>query len=135
MKKILSSGIIAGLTLLAVSFGMLYLTIMIFPQIAEEYYNPIFRSDGGRNMLFYIHPFVLGFALAWFWERFKGQFSGNFLLRGLELGFVYAIVALLPAMWITFSAIDISLTMILTWWLYGLIQAAIAGVIFAKMNP
>ncbi len=121
--------------MLALSFGMLYLTILVFPGIAEQYYNPVFRSGGDRNVFFYIHPFILGLALAWFWERFKGQFSGSFLLRGLELGFVYAIVAILPAMWITFSAIDVSLTMVLTWLLYGFVQAAVAGVVFAKWNP
>lgn len=135
MKKLLSSGLVAGVVLLALSFGMLYLTILVFPNLAEQYYNPIFRTDSDRNFLFYIHPFVLGLALAWFWERFKEQFSGYFLLRALELGLVYAIVAVLPTMWITFSSIDVSLTMVLTWLLYGFIQAIVAGIIFTKMNP
>lgn len=120
--------------MLALSFGMIYLTILVFPGVAEQYYNPVFRSGGERNMLFYLHPFILGLALAWFWERFKGQFSGSFLFRGLELGLVYAVVAILPAMWITFSAIDVSLTMVVTWLLYGFVQASVAGVIFAKLN-
>ncbi len=135
MKKLLSSGLVAGVVLLALSFGMLYLTILVFPNLAEQYYNPIFRTDSDRNFLFYIHPFVLGLALAWFWERFKEQFSGHFLLRALELGVVYAIVAVLPTMWITFSAIDVSLTMVLTWLLYGFVQAIVAGIVFTKMNP
>ena len=38
-------------------------------------------------------------------------------------------------MWITFSAIDVSLTMILTWLLYGFVQAAVAGILLARLNP
>lgn len=135
MKKILTSGLLAGVVLLVLSLGILYFIARMLPDLAEEYYSPTFRNTGDRDLLFYIHPFILGLALAWFWERFKGQFKGAWLLRGLEMGFVYAIVATLPTMWITFSAIDVSLNMVLTWLLYGLAQAAIAGLIFAKMNP
>lgn len=135
MKNVLVPGLIAGVVLLAISFAMLYGGIRMFPGLADEYYNPVFASESNRNFLFFIHPFVLGLALAWFWERFKGQFAGGQLIRGIELGFVYTIVATLPAMWITFSAINISLTMVLTWLLYGFIQATVAGLVFAKMNP
>jgi len=52
----------------------------------------------------------------------------------LELGCVYAVIALLPVMWITFSSLDITLTMVLSWFFYGFFQAIIAGLIFAKVN-
>ncbi|WP_235884403.1 hypothetical protein [Pedobacter hiemivivus] len=82
-----------------------------------------------------MHAFVISFALSWFWDRFKGLFNGAFILRGLEFGSVYALVALLPVMWITFSAMDITALMVLSWFLYGFAQAIIAGILFAKFNP
>jgi hypothetical protein len=45
------------------------------------------------------------------------------------------LIALLPVMWITFSSMDITLTMVTSWFLYGLLQAIIAGLFFAKVNP
>ncbi len=33
------------------------------------------------------------------------------------------------------SALDITITMVLSWFGYGLMQAIIAGVVFAKVNP
>lgn len=135
MKKIIVVGLTAGVTLFLLSFAMLYLTVNLFPSLAEEYYNPVFKSGGTRDILFYLHPFVLSLAISWFWERFKGLFKGNILYRGLEFGAVYAFIAMLPVMWITFSAIDVSFTMVFTWFFYGFVQAFIAGVIFAKMNP
>lgn len=135
MKKIISSGLIAGIVLLVLSIGMLYAMILALPNLAEQYYNPIFRSGGERNMLFYLHPFVLGLALAWFWDRFKDKFTGSILLRGFELGLVYGVVAILPTMWITFSAINISITMVATWLLYGFLQAVVAGILFSWLNP
>jgi hypothetical protein len=53
----------------------------------------------------------------------------------LEFGGVYALVATLPAMWITFSMLTITITMVASWVVYGLLQACIAGIIFARMNP
>jgi hypothetical protein len=135
MKKIFFSGLIAGFILFVVSYGGLFLSVKFFPSFFVEYNNPLFNSQGNRDVLFYLHPFVVSLALSWFWDRFKPLFKGVFILRGLEFGFVYAVIALLPVMWISFSALDITVTMVLSWFGYGLIQAIIAGIVFAKVNP
>ncbi|MDB5122638.1 MAG: hypothetical protein JWP94_767 [Mucilaginibacter sp.] len=135
MKKILISGLIAGCILFVFSYGGLFLAIRFFPKLFTEYNNPLFNSDGSRDMLFYLHAFIFSFALSWFWDRFKGLFKGAFFLRGLEFGLVYSIIALLPVMWISFSALDITVAMVLSWFIYGVLQAITAGVVFAKVNP
>jgi hypothetical protein len=135
MKKIILSGILAGFALFILSYGGLYLGIRFFPALFMDYNNPLFNSAGNRDVLFYLHAFIISFALSWFWARFKDVFKGSYLFRGLEFGFVYAIVALLPVMWITFSALDITLSMVMSWFVYGFCQAVTAGIIFAKINP
>lgn len=135
MKNILKSGLIAGLILFIISYGAMYLTVKFFPQVFVDYNNPLFNSDGSRDALFYSHAFIISFALSWFWERFKALFKGPSILRGLEFGSVYALVALLPVMWLTYSSLDITMTMVLSWFFYGLFQAIIAGIVFAKINP
>ena len=135
MKKYLFPAAIVGIALLLFSYAALYLTVTLLPSVAEEYYNPMFSLDQEKAPLFFIHPFILSLALAWFWERFKGVFKGNAWLRGLELGLVYGFVATLPSTWMTFSALSISLMMVTTWFVYGVLQATIAGWILARMNP
>ena len=135
MKKIVTSGLIAGIILFIVSYGGLFLAIRFFPQLFVEYNNPLFNSDGSRDVLFYLHAFIISFALSWFWQRFKSLFKGSFWVRGLEFGLVYSLVALLPVMWITFSSLDISPIMVLSWFVYGFFQAVIAGIVFARINP
>lgn len=135
MKKIIFPGLLAGTILFTLCYGSLYLAVQFFPGIFVEYSNPLFNSDGSRDLLFYLHAFIISLALSWFWERFKSLFHGHFLLRGLEFGFVYSVVALLPVMWITFSALDITVLMVFSWFAYGLMQAIIAGTVFAKLNP
>ncbi|QKJ32960.1 hypothetical protein HQ865_25480 [Mucilaginibacter mali] len=135
MKKTLLSGLIAGCILFVVSYGSLYLAVKYFPSLFTDYFNPLFNSDGSRDVLFYLHAFVFSFALSWFWDRFKGMFRGYFILRGVEFGLVYAFIALLPVMWISFSALDITVAMVTSWFFYGLVQASLAGMVFAKINP
>jgi hypothetical protein len=135
MKKILISGFITGCVLFVLSYGGLFLTVRFFPGLFVEYNNPLFNSDGNRDALFYLHAFIFSFALALFWDRFKSLFKGTLLVRGLEFGLVYAMVALLPVMWISFSALDVTFVMVASWFSYGLIQATVAGILLAKLNP
>ena len=135
MKKILTTGLIAGCILFILSYGGLFLAVRFFPSLFVAYNNPLFNSDGSRDILFYMHAFIISFALSWFWDRFKGLFKGGFVTRGLEFGLVYAIIALVPVMWISFSSLDITVATVLSWLLYGTAQAIIAGVVFAKVNP
>lgn len=135
MKKIITTGLISGVILFLLSYGGLFLAVRFFPSLFIEYNSPLFNSQGSRDVLFYLHPFIISFALSWFWDRFKGLFKGSFFLRGLEFGLVYSVIALLPVMWISFSALDITITMVSSWFFYGLTQAIVAGMLFAKINP
>ncbi len=135
MKKIVLSGLVAGIILFVVSYGGLYLAVKFFPGLFVDYINPLFTSSKNRDILFYLHAFIISFALSWFWDRFKTMFKGHSLLRGLEFGLVYAVIALAPVMWISFSSLDITFAMVASWFFYGLAQSVIAGLVFAKINP
>jgi len=136
MKRAVSATIVSGIVLLLVSIALVYFVIFVFPDLAEEYFSPVFRwSSAGTDWMFYVHPFVLSIALKWFWERYKDVLPGGKFMKALEMAFVYGMVALLPVLWLTFSAIDISGIMVLTWLGYGIFQAFIAGLVFAVLNP
>ena len=135
MKKFLIKGIIAGVVLLGLSYAALYLMVTLFPALAEQYYDPIFNFEGDKKVLYFLHPFVLSFALAWFWKRYKSLFHGPFWWRGIEMGLVYGLIATIPSMWITFSSLAVSLAMVASWLAYGVFQAIVVGVIFAKISP
>lgn len=136
MKKAISPILIAGFLVLLVSLMLLYSIIYLLPTQMEEYYNPVFRSSSfSTDWLFYAHPFVLSISLYWFWDRFKASIAGSLLHRAFQIALVYGIIAMLPVLWLTFSAIDISFIMVATWLSFGILQAFVAGLVFAKMNP
>ncbi|TNE70943.1 hypothetical protein EP331_10835 [bacterium] len=135
MKIFITKSLLAGVLLLALNFIGLYATVYLFPSVAEQYYSPTFDMDGYKGYLFMLHPFVLSFALAWFWQRSKQLFKGSFIVRGLELGLVYGLVAVLPSMWMILSAFDVTVAVVVTWLIHGIIQGSLVGMIYAKINP
>jgi hypothetical protein len=135
MKRIILPGLAAGVVLLILSVLGLYATIWFFPSLAVQYFDPAFDAQQSRYMMYYIHPFIIAMALSWFWSRFKGVLSGSFLTRGFEFGLIYAIIAIFPMMWMIYSAIHISIEMVASWFILGLLQGIISGFVFEKMNP
>ena len=135
LKKVVLSILLSGTVLLLLSVGMFYAGARFFPAVTQEYLSSVFRTAGKTDWMYYSHPFIVSIALKWFWERYKAIFKGALLLRALEVALVYGIVALVPVLWLTFTTIDVSLSMVGTWLLYGLVQAFTAGIIFAKLNP
>ncbi|HLP39104.1 hypothetical protein [Lacibacter sp.] len=134
MKKIISSGFVASIVLLLFAYLCLLVMPILLPKVAEEYYNPAFVNDESRNLLYYVHPVFLAFGLAWFWNRFKTLLKGNTLMQGIEMALIYVVIATIPSLLITYSAINVSLLTIGTWLLYGFFQALIAGIIFSRMH-
>lgn len=135
MKKVIIKGIVAGTALLVFSYLALQIMVRFFPGLAEQYYNPVFDLEGDKSVLYFIHPYIVSFALALFWRRFKTLYHGPFWWRGIELGLTYSLVAVLPSMWITFSAFAVSLMMVFTWFMYGLMQGIVVGILYAKISP
>lgn len=136
MRKALLPVFMAGTLVLLVSLALLYGFIFFFPNIMEEYYSPVFRSTSFEtDILFYIHPYILSISIYWFWDRIKEVFPGNAALRAVKVSIAYTIIATVPVLWLTFSAINVSFLMVLTWIGYGAIQAFAAGLVLARFNP
>lgn len=135
MKKHIVAAVVAAVVLLVFAYLGLQVLVNAFPALAEEYYYPAFKQGSNNAILYYLHPVVLSFMLAWFWDRFKPQFRGTAVWRGIELGLVYGLIAIVPAMLLNFSALNVSLSLILMWLVYGILQGVIAGIVFAMMDP
>ncbi|HEX5554280.1 MAG TPA: hypothetical protein VFX43_13630 [Chitinophagaceae bacterium] len=134
MKKIFLSGLIAGTALLMLSVAGLYLLIWQMPDMAMEYFGPAFISQTQRNLLYYVHPFVIGISLSWLWERLQSRLKGPALAKSLEFGLFYMAIASFPYMLLIYSAIDVSLSVVLTWLVFGFIEATLAAIIFNQQN-
>jgi hypothetical protein len=134
MKKIFLSGLIAGTALLILSVAGLYLLLWLMPDMAMEYFGPAFTSRMQRNVFYYVHPFVIGMSLSWLWDRIQSRLRGPALAKSLKFGLSYMAIATFPYMLLIYSAIDVSLPVVLTWLVFGFVEATIAAIIFNQQN-
>lgn len=106
----------------------------VIPSIADEYESSgLFRPWSDPIMsLYFLYPFLVGLILAWVWSKVKGIFvSTGGWNTGVRFGLVYWLVTL-PGMLISYASFPLSLTMVLVWTISGLLQALVAGILFAK---
>lgn len=136
MKKIIVSGLLAGIAMLAVGFAVGYGLMSIFPSLAAEYANTaLFRPWSDPIMsLYFAHPFVLGLILAWIWSMVKGVIGGmGWAARGTRFGLAYWVTSI-PGMIISYASFPLSGLMVATWSISILLQALAAGLIYAAIN-
>ncbi len=135
MNKTIVSGIVAGVAMLVI--GMIVNNaFMLLPAVNADYHNvSLMRPFNDPLMwLFFAYPFVLGFALAWIWNKTKSLIKGKWINRGLKFGGTYWAITTIPGMLVSYSSFPISFLTIFAWTISGLVNALIAGMIFARMN-
>jgi hypothetical protein len=136
MKRVIISGLLAGIAMLAVGLAAGYGMMAVFPSLTAEYANTaLFRPwDDPLMSLYFLHPFVLGLILAWVWSVVKGVIGGATpTARGVRFGLAYWVVVI-PGMFISYASFPLSLLMVISWTVGVLLQALAAGLIVAWVN-
>jgi hypothetical protein len=104
-KTIVISGIVAGIVILVLSMTVSTATQVLFD------YN-VLTLTGMRSvndpvsMLFFLHPFVVGLAMAILYDFTKKSFTGTATTKGIVLGLLGWTVYGIPSAFIVFSSMD-----------------------------
>lgn len=136
-KKIFIPGLLSGTIMLLVGMALSQGFTAIFPSLMTEYEDTyLFRSwSDPFMMLYFAHPFITGFILAWIWDRSRSFFPGSVQWKkGLQFGAIYSLISL-SGLIMTFSSFPVSTLMLASWTASVIIQAMITGVILARLNP
>jgi hypothetical protein len=129
-------GLLIGLINLIIGMILSFIYQGIFPSIASEYQNVnVFRPWTDPLMtVWFAYPFVLSIALAYFWNIIGKKFTGSNNSKAFQFAKLYFIIATIPGMFASYTCIQISFLMTLTWLIDGFLQAYIAGLLLAKWN-
>ena len=135
MKKIILVGLLGGALMLIVGMltGQLYQNF--FPSIKTEFENiNLFRAWSDPMMsLFFVHPFLLGIILAWVWTKVNAVIIADTdSMKGIYFGLAVWRMSTVPGMLISYSSFPISLTMIMSWTVSGLVELICLGLLFSK---
>ena len=135
MKTNLLPGFVAAIAIFVVGMGIGFFFNGAFPSLYQEYLNPaIFRGWSEPLMwLYYFHPLVLGYILAWAWNKTKPLFTQGMTRRIVGFTVAYWLIAIVPGMMMTISSFRVSLLMVITWTVSTFFQALAASLVYAKM--
>jgi len=103
MKKFIISGLVAGLVILILwnIVGAL-LGVLLGFNVASL---PGLRSLGDPLlMLYYLYPFVFGFALAYAYPFVEGKLKGDMVAKGLNFGIFAFILNAIPSAYLNFTS-------------------------------
>lgn len=135
MKKIIGVGLLAGLAMTLAGVVINVVMNMVLPELNEAYKNSgLFRPwSDPRMMMFFLIPFFTGILLSWVWTKVKDLVKGITPgAKGLNYGLIYALTTL-PGMFITYSSFNVSLAMVMSWTVSGIIEGIVACLLIAKV--
>lgn len=111
MKKVILSGLVAGIAMAIVGMIINMLWQKLLPGLATEYATPLFRpwSDPLMSLIFVV-PVLSGFVMAWIWKVIKGSIKNNSNVFASVL-----VVLSILGMIMTYSCFPMSFLMLTTW--------------------
>jgi len=129
-KKFLISGILAGIVIEILS--MIISTVMQ----ALGNYN-VLALGGMRNIsdpimaLFFVYPFVLGFAMTYVYSKMEKQLKGSYVDKGKSFGLITWILAGLPSAFLVWSSMNYPIGFTISSLIGSLIYIPCAGIVIA----
>jgi hypothetical protein len=134
-SNFIKPGLMVGLVMLVVMLLVSYGFSFIFPQILQEYSTQMYRSyEEPIMMLFFLYPFILGIIISWIWMKTSIIMKGDDLTKAVNFTLVYILVAQIPGMFVTYTTMNVSLLMIMSWMLGNTLQVLFATIILSKMT-
>jgi uncharacterized membrane protein len=130
-KKIFLGGLGAGLVILAISF--------VFTIATQSIFGYDMASLAGMRpwedpvmLLFFAHPWVLGFAMSVAFSKFKGSFSNTGLCRGKAFGLYVWLLAGLPSAFLVWTSMDYPAGFFVNSFVGSLVYMVAAGLVLEK---
>jgi len=132
-SKIIVPGIAAGIVILVVSMALSIIFQAIFSYNVLELAG--MRAIGDPIMiLFFLHPIVLGLAMAALYHYTKSAFKGNEMQKAKMLGMLGWAVYGIPSAFIVFSSMNYPIGFTLNSVIGSLVYMLCAGWVITKMG-
>jgi hypothetical protein len=133
LKKFLISGFLAGIVIFVIWMVFGYLVQMVFPYDVTKL--PGMRAETDPVMLlFFLNPWVYGFAMALFYPYFGESIMGDYIVKGRTFGGLVWLVSSIPSAFIVYTSMEYPIGFTINQVIGSLIYMIIAGIIIAKVD-
>jgi len=133
LKKFLISGFLSGIVIFVIWIGFSYLVQMFFPYDTTKLQGMRPMTDPLMN-IFFLHPWVIGFAMSLFYPYFGESIASNYLFKGRLFGFLVWLVSSVPSSFIVYTTMEYPIGFTISQFFGSLIYMIMAGIMIAKID-
>ncbi len=133
MKKFIFSGLLASIIIFVVWFVAGFLIQQIFPYNVMEL-GGMRKANDTVMLLFFLHPFVIGFAMALLYQYFGESIMGDYMVKGRMFGLLTWLVSSLPSVFVVYTSMDYPIGFTVNQLVSSLIYMLLAGIAIAKLD-
>jgi len=132
LKQILIGGILAGIVIEVISLAFSWLAQSIW-----QY--DVMKLAGMRPItdpiavLFFVYPWVIGFALVCVYSYFEKALDGNYITKGWKFGLLMWIVVSISSAFLVFASMDYPIGFAVNSVIGPLIYMLVTGIVIAKI--
>jgi len=131
LKQILVGGILAGVVIEVISMAVSWLAQSIWQYDVMKLAG--MRSiDDPVCILYFVYPWVIGFALVCVYSYFEKALEGNYVAKGWKFGLLMWIVVSIPSAFLVFASMDYPIGFTVNSVIGPLIYMLVTGIVVAK---
>jgi len=131
VKGVLLGGFLSGVVIFAV-----WMIVSVVVQVISPYdvlsLGGMRAKDDPIMLLFFLHPWVMGFAMAMVYSQVGKAFEGSVVQKGVRFGLVMWLLGGLPSAFVVFTSMNYPLAFTVSSVVSSLLHMPAAGVVIAK---
>ena len=131
-KQIIVGGIVSGIVILIIDLIFSWLTQTIWQYNVLEL-SGMRTIDDPIAILFFVYPWVLGFALSIVYSHLGKALNGNSISKGLKFGLLMWIAIGFTSAFLVFSSMDYPIGFTVNTIISSLIYILLASIVISKI--
>jgi len=133
LRRFLLSGILGGVAIWIIGIILSIVVMQIWPFDVLALGG--MRAIGDPIMLLYfLHPFVLAFALSYIYPMLEKNFKGSYMDKGKCFGIAMWIVVSIPSAFLVYSSMNYPIGFTVQSVVGSLLYMLAAGIVIARIN-
>jgi len=133
LKQILIGGVLAGILIEVISMAISWLAQSIWDYDVLKLLGMRETATDPIAILYFVYPWVLGFALVCVYSYFEKALEGNYVAKGWKFGLLMWIVVSISSAFLVFASMDYPVGFTVNSVIGPLIYMLVTGIVIAKI--
>lgn len=133
-KNFLFSGALAGIVIFIIIMVVNYLMQIVFSGYDVNALPGMRALDDPILMMFFLYPLVLGFAMAFVYQKVKEALPGSYMDKAKKYALLAWLLSGLPSIWVVYTSMNYPIAFTVDQIVGSIIYTFAAAVVIAKLS-